>query len=84
MLLTFPLDDGSFDTTQVSRFVFEFNAADKVSHLGQTYTWYGINGVQYNASQIMRRQAEDLHRPKARQHRYQTATGPAVGHRLDC
>lgn len=41
---------------QVSSFVFEFNAADKVSHLGQTYTWYGINGVQYNASQVMRRQ----------------------------
>eukprot|EP00752_Nemacystus_decipiens_P013464 g11926.t1 len=41
--------------SEVSRFVFEFNAAEKVSHLGQTYTWYGINGVQYNASQVMRR-----------------------------
>lgn len=43
-------------TKQVSRFVFEFNAADKVSHLGNTYTWYGVNGVQYtNASHVMRR-----------------------------
>ncbi|CAB1097314.1 unnamed protein product [Ectocarpus sp. CCAP 1310/34] len=41
---------------EVSRFVFEFNAADKVSHLGNTYTWYGVNGVQYtNSSHIMRR-----------------------------
>eukprot|EP00903_Cladosiphon_okamuranus_P017466 g16088.t1 len=40
---------------EVSRFVFEFNAAEKVSRVGQTYTWYGINGVQYNASQVMRR-----------------------------
>lgn len=36
--------------------MFEFNAADKVSHLGYTYTWYGVNGVQYtNASHVMRR-----------------------------
>ncbi|CAN0524552.1 unnamed protein product, partial [Ectocarpus sp. 12 AP-2014] len=41
---------------EVSRFLFEFNAADKVSHLGNTYTWYGVNGVQYtNASHVMRR-----------------------------
>lgn len=41
---------------KVSRFVFEFNAAGKVSHLDQTYTWYGINGFQYsNSSRIMRR-----------------------------
>ncbi|CAN0513144.1 unnamed protein product [Ectocarpus sp. 12 AP-2014] len=41
---------------EVSHFLFEFNAADKVSHLGNTYTWYGVNGVQYtNASHVMRR-----------------------------
>ncbi|CAM9340847.1 unnamed protein product, partial [Pylaiella littoralis] len=45
-----------FPENEVSRFVFEFNAAGKVSHLNQTYTWYGVNGVQYNnASQVMRR-----------------------------
>ena len=53
--LSFPIANVSHVTTQVSRFVFEFNAADKVSHLGQIYTWYGINGVQYNASYVMRR-----------------------------
>lgn len=40
---------------QVSRFVFEFNEGEKVSHLGQAYTWYGVNGVQYDVSRISRR-----------------------------
>ena len=40
---------------QVSRFVFEFNQAEKVSHLNQAYTWYGVNGVQYDPSSVSRR-----------------------------
>lgn len=35
--------------------MFEFNQDDKVSHLGQRYTWYGVNGVQYNVSSVSRR-----------------------------
>lgn len=27
--------------------MFEFNEGEKVSHLDQTYTWYGVNGMQY-------------------------------------
>lgn len=39
---------------QVSRFIFEFNVADKVYHLNHTYTWEGVNGVQYDPSKVSR------------------------------
>lgn len=35
--------------------MFEFNSGEKVSRLGQTYTWYGVNGKQYEVSSISRR-----------------------------
>lgn len=35
--------------------MFEFNQGEKVSRLGQKYTWYGVNGKEYDVASISRR-----------------------------